>query len=111
MARREVTGRKRLETLAPEVAPEVLAARPGVTRRELAQLLTALGFPIKKSTLDKLSMRERGEGPPSKGTWGNREIYDPRKGISWAEQRFRRKAAPDDSRQPGTADSRITNSP
>jgi hypothetical protein len=33
-----------------------------LTRRELAKFLTERGFPISKSTLDKLAMPSRGEG-------------------------------------------------
>jgi hypothetical protein len=60
-----------------------------LTRRELADFLTEHGFPITKSTLDKLSMPARGEGPPHAGFWGNRALYDPEKALAWAKKRFR----------------------
>jgi hypothetical protein len=68
-----------------------------LTRRQLAEFLTAHGYPITASTLDKLAMPSRGEGPPSDGFWGNRALYDPQKALRWAEERFRtssRGAAP-----------------
>jgi hypothetical protein len=60
-----------------------------LTRRELAQFLTERGFPISKSTLDKLAMPACGEGPPHVGFWGNRALYDPDKSLAWARNRFR----------------------
>ena len=60
-----------------------------LTRRELAQFLTEQGFPISKSTLEKLAMPSRGEGPPPVGFWGNRSLYCPQKALAWAKQRFR----------------------
>jgi hypothetical protein len=60
-----------------------------LTRRELAGFLTEHGYPISKSTLDKLAMPSRGEGPPHAGFWGNRALYDPDKSLAWARRRFR----------------------
>jgi hypothetical protein len=60
-----------------------------LTRRELAGFLTEHGFPISKSTLDKLAMPTRAEGPPHVGYWGNRALYDPDKSLAWAKKRFR----------------------
>jgi hypothetical protein len=60
-----------------------------VTRRQLAEFLTEQGFPISKSTLDKLAMPSRDEGPPHVGFWGNRALYDPEKALAWAKKRFR----------------------
>jgi hypothetical protein len=60
-----------------------------LTRSQLAQFLTERGFPISKSTLDKLAMPVRGEGPPHVGFWGNRALYDPDKALAWAKKRFR----------------------
>ena len=59
------------------------------TRRELAALLTDNGYPISKSTLDKLCMPSRNEGPPIEGFWGNRALHDPDRGLTWAKKRFR----------------------
>jgi hypothetical protein len=60
-----------------------------LTRRQLADYLSASGFPISKSTLDKLAMPSRGEGPPLAGFWSNRALYDPAKALAWAKSRFR----------------------
>lgn len=60
-----------------------------LTRREVAHFLTENGYPIGKSTIDKLSMPSRGGGPPPAGFWGNRALYDPNKVLAWAKARFR----------------------
>jgi hypothetical protein len=62
-----------------------------LTRREIAQFLTEQGYPIGKSTIDRLSMPSRGsaDGPPPAGFWGNRVLYDPNKALAWAKDRFR----------------------
>jgi hypothetical protein len=60
-----------------------------LTRRELAAFLTEHGFPISRSTLEKLSMPKRAEGPPAVGFWGNRALYDPDRALIWARKRFR----------------------
>jgi hypothetical protein len=48
--------------------------REYLTRAELAEFLTARGFPISRSTLNKLSMPSRGEGPPPAGFWSNKAL-------------------------------------
>ena len=60
-----------------------------LTRRQLAQFLTEEGYPTSLSTLAKLTMPSRGEGPPCAGMWGNRALYDPTKALRWARSRFR----------------------
>ena len=60
-----------------------------LTRRQLAEFLTAQGYPISKSTLDKLAMPSRGQGPPAAGFWANRALYEPGKALVWAKSRFR----------------------
>jgi hypothetical protein len=60
-----------------------------LTRRELAEFLTKRGFPISYSTLLKLAMPSRNEGPPAVGFWGNRALYDPDQALTWAHGRFR----------------------
>jgi hypothetical protein len=64
--------------------------RQYLTRRELAEFLSGNGFPISASTLDKLAMSSRSEGPPAAGFWGNRALYDPNKALAWAKDRFRK---------------------
>jgi hypothetical protein len=63
--------------------------REYLTRRQLAEFLTDRGYKTSKSTLDKLCMPSRGEGPPAAGFWGNRALYDPNKALAWAKNRFR----------------------
>ena len=60
-----------------------------LTRAELAEFLTSNGYPISVSTLAKLAMPSRGEGPPHAGFWGNRALYCPEKALAWAKRRFR----------------------
>jgi hypothetical protein len=60
-----------------------------LTRRELAGFLTKHGFPISYSTLLKMAMPSRNEGPPPVGYWGNRALYDGEKALAWAQKRFR----------------------
>jgi hypothetical protein len=64
-----------------------------LTRREVAQFLTKHGYPIGKSTIDRLSMpsRDSDDGPPPAGSWGNKVLYDPNKVLAWAKDRFRTK--------------------
>ena len=71
------------------MSPSASVERAYMTRRQLAEFLTARGFPISKSTLDKLAMPSRGEGPPAVGYWANRALYDPVRALSWAKARFR----------------------
>ncbi len=71
------------------MSPSTSVDREYMTRRQLAEFLTERGFPISKSTLDKLAMPSRGEGPPPAGFWANRALYDPTKALAWAKGRFR----------------------
>jgi len=58
-----------------------------LTRGELAQYLTANGYPISKSTLDKLCAPARKEGPAPAKRWLGRPLYQPEAGLAWAESR------------------------
>jgi hypothetical protein len=62
-----------------------------LTRRELPAFLGEHGYPISRSTIDKLSMPARGEndGPPAEGCWGNRHLYKPERVLQWARRRFK----------------------
>jgi hypothetical protein len=60
-----------------------------LTRRQLVEFLNEHGFPISQSTLAKMAMPSRAEGPPPEGAWGNRLLYDPNKALRWARGRFR----------------------
>jgi hypothetical protein len=63
--------------------------RRRLTKRELSAFLTAHGYPTSVSTLDKLLMSSRNEGPRPAGMWGNRLLFDPDEALAWAERRFR----------------------
>jgi len=60
-----------------------------LTRRQLVAFLNERGYPASLSTIAKLSMPSRGEGPPSEGFWGNRVLYGPDKALRWARARLR----------------------
>ena len=66
-----------------------------LTRAEIPEFLAQHGFPIGRSTIDKLSMPSRGDsaGPPPAGIWGNRHLYRPGQVLRWARNRFRSIAA------------------
>jgi hypothetical protein len=67
-----------------------------LTRAEIPQFLAQHGFPIGRSTLDKMSMPSRGDnaGPKPAGIWGNRHLYRPAQVLRWARSRFRSIEAP-----------------
>jgi hypothetical protein len=60
-----------------------------LTRHQVVELLNESGYPISFSTLTKLCMPSRNEGPPSVGRWANRDLYEPSKVLAWAKARFR----------------------
>ena len=57
------------------------------TRRELALFLTETGYPIGINTLNRLCQPSVGQGPPTCGRWGSRDLYDDAECIDWAERR------------------------
>jgi hypothetical protein len=65
--------------------------REFLTRAEIPDFLRQHGFPLGRSTIDKLSMPSRGEraGPKPAGIWGNRHLYRPEQVLKWARTRFR----------------------
>ena len=71
-----------------------LPAHP-VTRDELYTLLRTHGIPIGRSTLDKLCMPSRGEGPPVAAFWPGRgknpyrPLYDAQVALNWARGLFK----------------------
>jgi hypothetical protein len=73
----------------------VLDQREFLTRAEIPDFLRQHGFPIGRSTIDKLSMPSRGDhaGPKPVGLWGNRHLYKPEAILKWAHGRFRSIAA------------------
>jgi hypothetical protein len=66
-----------------------MTQKPRLTRKQLGEFLRNRGFPIGNSTLTKLCAPSIGQGPPVAAWWGNRPLYDPDAGISWAEARLR----------------------
>jgi len=64
-----------------------------LTRDQLCELLQAHGYPISKSTLEKLSMPSSGEGPPVAGWWpghkNDRPLYTADQGLAWAQARLK----------------------
>jgi hypothetical protein len=59
------------------------------TRDVLRDFLLAHGFPITRGTLDQWCAPARHEGPPIKGYWGRRPIYNLQEGLVWAQARVR----------------------
>jgi hypothetical protein len=64
------------------------APKPLLTREELRQYINDAGIPLGASTLEKLCMPSRGEGPPIECFWGNRPLYKPDHGLEWARGRL-----------------------
>jgi hypothetical protein len=58
-----------------------------LTRREIAEYLSANGYPISLNTLNRLAAR--GEGPPWTGIWGGQFQHEPSRALAWARSRFR----------------------
>ena len=56
-----------------------------LTRADLAEALTGMGFPITRGTLD--TMASRGGGPPYQ-LWSGRALYVWRDALAWAERRL-----------------------
>jgi hypothetical protein len=58
------------------------------TREQLAEHLTANGFPTKLSYLHFICAPSSGTtGPPVEHYWGHRPIYNLEKGLAWARNR------------------------
>jgi hypothetical protein len=76
--------------------PSVSSQPEFLTRPELVSFLRSHGFPVARSTIDKLAMPSRGrnDGPPIAGFWGNRALYRPAAALRWARSRFRARATP-----------------
>jgi hypothetical protein len=62
--------------------------KPLLTRKELRAYINSQGIPLGASTLEKLAMPSRGEGPPIECFWGNRPLYKPERGLEWAKGRL-----------------------
>src|SRR6478752_766468 len=75
-----------------------------LTRAEIPQFLAQHGFPIGRSTIDKLSMPSRGDdaGPKPAGVWGNRHLYHQAQHALWQKE-----AATIWAQRPGLSKSRV----
>jgi hypothetical protein len=74
-----------------------------LTRRELVEFLNSHGYPISVSTLARLSMPSRGEGPKPEGRWGAGICtgligYSPGRAIASAQLNRRCRAVSDEDR-------------
>ena len=58
---------------------------PRLTRGQVVAFLNAKGFPIGRSSLDKLCSPAWNKGPPVACQWGKRPLYDPQECLAWAE--------------------------
>jgi hypothetical protein len=65
-----------------------------LTRRQLAEFLTASGFPISHSTLSKYCSPAINIGPPADCWWGKLPMYRPSRALEWARCRLRLTKAP-----------------
>jgi hypothetical protein len=79
----------------------ILKPEKYLTRDDLGDLLRARGYPIPKSTLDKLCAPACGEGPPVVAVWPGaagrpqgRPLYEADSALAWAESRLRRPPQP-----------------
>jgi hypothetical protein len=54
----------------------------------LAKFLTASGFPISKSSLQKFGMPSVNQGPPNEGFWGNLPAFKRSLALAWARSRI-----------------------
>jgi hypothetical protein len=70
------------------VSPTSADRKPLLTRRELAEHLSANSYLISVGTLDRLCAPSCGEGPPLAGVWGGKAFYDARRALVWARVRF-----------------------
>jgi len=61
--------------------------KPKLTRRELAEFLTANGYPISYATLE--TYHSLGTGPQVAGYFGVRPLDEPETGLRWAQGRYR----------------------
>jgi hypothetical protein len=60
-----------------------------MTLRQLAEHLSANGFPTSHNRLVKETMPSRDTGPPREGKWGNCNLYDSEKGLDWARAKLK----------------------
>jgi hypothetical protein len=63
--------------------------KPLVGYRELAEFLTAKGYPTAKSTLSRYCSPAIDIGPPVESYWNKKPTFLPSKAIAWAKARIR----------------------
>jgi hypothetical protein len=61
-----------------------------MTREQLRLFLATNGFPLGKSTLDKICSPAVNTGPPIEAWFGRRPLHSPEKGLAWARSRLTR---------------------
>jgi hypothetical protein len=68
-----------------------MLSAPLMTREQARVFLVQQGFPIGKSTFDKLCSPAKGEGPPVAVVWpgqsGSRPLYQATAVLEWARSR------------------------
>jgi hypothetical protein len=72
--------------MSPDHSPARAPASPRyMTRRQLAEFLQGLGYPVTENMLNKLCAPSCGEGPKATARWGKKDLYVPEEGVEWAE--------------------------
>jgi hypothetical protein len=83
-----ISGILKKVTVMPDPVTASPAPKPLLTREELRQYINDQGIPLGASTLDKLCMPSRNEGPEVEAWWGGRPLYSPERGPEWAKGRL-----------------------
>jgi len=73
------------------------APKPLLTREELRQCINDQGIPLGASTLEKLCMPSRNEGPEVEAWLGQRPLYNPERGLEWARSRLSKTRKPSEA--------------
>jgi len=63
--------------------------KPLTGYREVADFLTAAGYPISKSTISKYCSPAINIGPPVEGYWGKLATFRPSRTLAWARARLK----------------------
>lgn len=63
--------------------PAVAAFPPRLTRSQLLKLANDRGYPLSKSSLDKLCAPNSPTPPPVACKWGRRDLYDRDQVLPW----------------------------
>src|SRR5262249_31182889 len=84
----QVFSRRRMPAQAGD-NPMSTELPPRMTRRQVAEFLRELGFPITSNQLNKYCSPSRNEGPRPVASWGRVHLYSPTDCLAWAEARLR----------------------